>query len=69
MGRYVRWGVLGIIVAWVDVLARHGVDSDLRSKLLASYEQLDAYAEVPTVLNTLRGQGFRLAIPEPEQTK
>jgi 2-haloacid dehalogenase len=44
------------------VLARHAVDGGLRSELLAAYEQLDAYPEVPTTLATLRGQGFRLAI-------
>jgi len=44
------------------VLARHAIDGGIRSELLTAYERLDAYAEVPTMLDTLRGHGFRLAI-------
>jgi 2-haloacid dehalogenase len=44
------------------VLARHAIDSGLRTELLTAYERLDAYAEVPNMLATLRGRGFRLAI-------
>jgi 2-haloacid dehalogenase len=44
------------------VLARHAIDSGLRTELLTGYECLDAYAEVPTMLATLRRHGFRLAI-------
>jgi 2-haloacid dehalogenase len=44
------------------VLTRHALDTGLRPDLLAAYERLDAYAEVPTVLDTLRRRGFRLAI-------
>ncbi len=44
------------------VMARHGIGNELRVALLAAYERLDAYAEVPTVLTALRGSGFRLAI-------
>ena len=36
------------------VLARHAIDGGLRSELLSAYERLDAYAEVPTMLATLR---------------
>ena len=44
------------------VLARHAIDGGIRSELLTAYERLDAYAEVPTMLATLRRHGFRLAI-------
>jgi 2-haloacid dehalogenase len=44
------------------VLARHAIDRGLRSELLAAYERLDAYPEVPTMLATLRRHGFRLTI-------
>jgi 2-haloacid dehalogenase len=44
------------------VLARHAIDGGLRSELLSAYERLDAYAEVPTMLATLRRHGLRLAI-------
>jgi len=44
------------------VLARHKIDTRIRSGLLAAYEQLDAYAEVPTTLAALRERGLRLAI-------
>ncbi|MCU0869869.1 MAG: haloacid dehalogenase type II [Burkholderiales bacterium] len=43
--------------------ARHGVHDDaLRADLLAAYETLDAYAEVPAVLAQLRGAGLQTAI-------
>jgi 2-haloacid dehalogenase len=45
------------------VLARHSIgDAALRADLLAAYERLDAYAEVPAMLAALRAQGLRLAI-------
>jgi len=44
------------------VLARHSIDGRIRSELLTTYERLDAYAEVPNMLATLRRHGFRLAI-------
>jgi 2-haloacid dehalogenase len=44
------------------VLARHRIDHDIRADLLAAYERLDAYPEVPAMLATLRGSGRRLAI-------
>ncbi len=44
------------------VLARHMIDTGLRAELLAAYECLDAYAEVPAMLAALRGRGLRLAI-------
>ncbi len=37
-------------------------DQSLRNKLLALYEELDAYAEVPDVLKDLKGQGITTAI-------
>jgi 2-haloacid dehalogenase len=45
------------------VLGRHAIDGGLRAELLSAYERLDAYAEVPTMLATLRRHGLRLAIP------
>lgn len=45
------------------VLARHAIgDAGLRAGLLAAYERLDAYSEVPAMLAALRGRGLRLAI-------
>jgi 2-haloacid dehalogenase len=44
------------------VLLRHAIDTRLRSELLAAYERLDAYAEVPATLTALRRNGLRLAI-------
>ena len=44
------------------VLARHHIDTGLRAELLAAYDHLDAYAEVPTILALLREYGLRLAI-------
>jgi 2-haloacid dehalogenase len=44
------------------VIARHNIDASIRTKLLAAYESLDAYAEVPGVLTALREHGLRLAI-------
>jgi 2-haloacid dehalogenase len=37
-------------------------DPDVRTDLLAAYETLDPFPEVPTVLARLRGRGARLAI-------
>ena len=39
-----------------------GSDADLRARLLALYAELPAYAEVPGVLEALRGAGLRRAI-------
>jgi 2-haloacid dehalogenase len=45
------------------VLARQGIaDPALRADLLAAYERLEPYPEVPAMLAALRGQGPRLAI-------
>jgi 2-haloacid dehalogenase len=42
---------------------RHGIaDASLRQKLLASYRELGAYAEVPAMLRAIRGGGFKTAI-------
>jgi 2-haloacid dehalogenase len=45
-------------------LSSHGLDpdSDTAAKLLAAYETLNAYPEVPTVLDSLRARGARTAI-------
>ncbi|GJD34575.1 haloacid dehalogenase type II [Methylobacterium aerolatum] len=44
-------------------LARHpSVDASLRGALLDAYRDLDAYDEVPRVLDALRRQGLRTAI-------
>ncbi|GEO98437.1 haloacid dehalogenase type II [Methylobacterium haplocladii] len=44
-------------------LAKHpGIDRTLRTPLLDAYRDLDAYAEVPTVLSRLRAGGLRTAI-------
>jgi 2-haloacid dehalogenase len=39
-----------------------GADHALRARLLALYDRLEAYPEVPSVLMRLRGDGARLAI-------
>ena len=37
-------------------------DATLRARLLALYDELPAFAEVPSVLSNLKGAGYRLAI-------
>ena len=44
------------------VLARHKIDTQIRTELLATYERLDSYPEVPATLAALRERGFRLGI-------
>jgi 2-haloacid dehalogenase len=44
------------------VLARNKIGTSLRAELLAAYERLDPYMEVPAALASLRGLGFRLAV-------
>jgi 2-haloacid dehalogenase len=42
---------------------RHAItDASLRRRLLETYRELSAYAEVPAMLRTIRGAGFKTAI-------
>jgi 2-haloacid dehalogenase len=42
---------------------RHAIaDASLRQRLLETYRQLSAYPEVPSMLRTIRGVGFKTAI-------
>ncbi len=62
MGRYV--GFWDLTERALDfALARHpGIDRACREKLLDAYRELDAYDEVPGVLDRLRGRGIETAL-------
>jgi 2-haloacid dehalogenase len=62
MGSYAKfWQVTG--EALDHCLAAQGIaDPGVRDKLLGAYLALDPFAEVPTMLDTLKRAGVRLAI-------
>ena len=62
MGAYVPfWQVTREALDYA--FAMHGVENDvLAEALMGAYLELDAYPEVKSTLETLRGQGFKLAI-------
>ena len=62
MGAYAKfWQVTGD--ALDHCLAAHGiVDPAVREKLMSAYLALDAFPEVPAMLDTLKAAGKRLAI-------
>jgi 2-haloacid dehalogenase len=62
MGAYVPfWQVTREALEYA--FAMHGVENDvLAEALMGAYLELDAYPEVKSTLETLQGQGFKLAI-------
>lgn len=56
------WTVTCESLDWALEAAGLSADQGLRSRLLALYEELDAYSEVSTVLSKLKSQGNRTAI-------
>ncbi len=62
MGRYASFWSLTEQALDVALAQHPGVDRALRETLLDAYRDLDAYAEVPRTLRTLREAGIRTAI-------
>ena len=62
MGRYARfWDLTGRALDFA--LAKHpDIDASLRERLLDAYRDLDAYAEVPDILDRLQRRGLATAL-------